>query len=123
MTIIPTFPVTELIDRYLIAEIKHEKSGRNIVELDFYKQQIVNFEIDKVKELMTQLKDVHLGIWDLEKELKTGTEQDLPLEEIGRRAIKMRNTNSERIKIKTQIAEILGCKMLEFKEDHLSERK
>lgn len=123
MTIIPTFPITELIDRYLIAEIKHEKSGKNIVELDFYKQQIKSFPVDKVIDLMAQLKDVHLGIWNLEKELKTGTEQDLPLEEIGRRAIKIRNKNSERIKIKNQIAEILGCKILEFKEDHLSERK
>jgi hypothetical protein len=121
--IIPTFPVTELIDRYLIAEIKHEKSGRNIVELDFYKQQIENFEIEKVVDLMQQLKQVHLGIWELEKELKTGTEQDLPMDEIGRRAIKIRNKNSQRIEIKNQIAQILGCKILEFKEEHLSERK
>jgi predicted mannosyl-3-phosphoglycerate phosphatase (HAD superfamily) len=62
-----------------------------------------------------------LDIWDLEKELKTGTEQDLPLEEIGRRAIAIRNKNSERVKIKNSIAELLDCPIREFKRDHLSE--
>jgi len=121
MNIIPTFPVTELIDRYLIAEIKHEKSGKNIVELDFYKQQISIYNINSVKDLMQKLKQIHLGIWDLEKELKTGTEQNLPLEEIGRRAIAIRNKNAERVRIKNSIANALGCLVEEFKLDHLSE--
>ena len=119
--IVSTFPVTELIDRYLIAEIKHEKSGQNIIELDFYKQQIQQYDIGLIADLMQELKQIHLGIWDLEKELKTGTEQDLPLEEIGRRAIAIRNKNSSRLQCKNKIAELLNCPIREFKKDHLSE--
>ena len=121
MNIIPTFPVTELIDRYVIAEIKHEKGFENIAELDFYKHQITIYNINLVKDLMAELKRIHLGIWNLEKELKTGTEQNLPLEEIGRRAIDIRNKNAERVKIKNQIAEVFGCSVREHKRDHLSE--
>lgn len=120
MKIIPTFPVTELIDRYLIAEIKNEKGGKNQEELEFYAHQIKIYNLDLVKDLMQELKAIHLGIWDLEKELKTGTEQNLPLEEIGRRAIAIRNKNAERVKIKNSIAFELDCSVKEFKLDHLS---
>lgn len=121
MNILPTFPVTELIDRYLIAEIKNEKGGNNNEELEFYAHQIKIYNLDLIKDLMQQLKDIHLGIWELEKELKNGVEQDLSLEEIGRRAIAIRNKNSQRVNAKNQIAEILGCNVKEFKLDHLSE--
>jgi hypothetical protein len=119
--IIPTFPITELIDRYLIAQIKHEKTGQNIIELDFYKTQIGNIDLNSVTLLMDELKSIHLAIWGLEKELKTGTEQDLPLDEIGRRAIAIRNQNHKRIKTKNKIAKILGCEIVEYKREHLSE--
>lgn len=121
MNIIPTFPVTELIDRYLIAEIKRDKGAGNYDELEFYAHQIRIYDLSLVADLMQQLKDIHLGIWDLEKELKTGAEQNLPLEEIGRRAIAIRNKNNQRVKCKNQIAELLGCKIKEFKLDHLSQ--
>ena len=120
MTIVPTFPVTELIDRYIIAVIKNEKGGDNQNELEFYAHQIKIYNLDTVEHLIAELKNIHLGIWDLEKELKTGTEQDLPLEEIGRRAIAIRDKNSQRVKIKNTIASALGCSVKEFKIDHLS---
>lgn len=119
--IIPTFPITELIDRYLIAEIKHENTGQNIVELEFYRTQISCIDLDSVASLMDELKSIHLSIWGLEKELKTGNEQDLPLDEIGRRAIAIRNQNHKRINTKNEIAKILGCEIIEYKREHLSE--
>jgi hypothetical protein len=64
---------------------------------------------------------VHNTIWDLESELKTGREAELPLEEIGRRAIAIRDHNNERIRIKNAIAERLECPVREIKQDHLSE--
>lgn len=121
MIILPTFPITELIDRYLIAEIKQEKSGKNINELEFYQKQIEKYPLQKVFDFMQELKSIHLDIWELEKELKTGAEQDLSLEEIGRRAIAIRNKNNQRVECKNKIAEVLGCDLREFKQDHLSE--
>jgi hypothetical protein len=119
--IIPTFPIVELIDRYLIAELKFEKTNQNIIELDYYKKQVQQIDIDLVKSLMEELKNIHSNIWNLEKELKSGFEQDLSLEEIGRRALLIRNENNKRLKIKNTLAEKLGCDVREIKHDHLSE--
>lgn len=118
--IIPTFPITELIDRYLIAKLKYEKTKQNIIELDYYKQQVEQIDLESVSGLLDQLLQAHRNIWDLEKELKNGFEQTLPLEEIGRRAILIRNENALRVKIKNAIAEALGCEVKEIKQDHLS---
>jgi hypothetical protein len=57
----------------------------------------------------------------LEKELKSGRENELPLEEIGRRAIKIRDWNNKRVSIKNAMAEKLSCPVREIKKDHLSE--
>jgi len=53
--------------------------------------------------------------------LKAGREQELPLEEIGRRAIAIRDHNNRRIAIKNALAEQLECPVREIKRDHLSE--
>lgn len=119
--IIPTFPITELIDRYLIAQLKYEKTNANIVELEFYQDQVAQIDLDSVSEYLQQLKTCHRNIWELEKELKNGYEQQLPLEEIGRRAILIRNENAKRVLVKNFIAEKLGCNVREIKQDHLSE--
>ena len=119
--IIPTFPIIELIDRYLIAELKFEKTKENIIELDYYQQQVKKINTNPVQSLIDDLKQIHRNIWDLEKELKSGFEQDLSLEEIGRRALLIRNENNKRLRIKNTLAEKLGCKVREIKHEHLSE--
>jgi len=113
------FPAIELYDRLAIAEVKWEKTKANKEELAWYKNQCV--VTDDVKQLYEVLKDIHKQIWSLESELKTGREDELPLEEIGRRAISIRNKNNQRVKIKNQIAELLGDQVREIKRDHLSE--
>jgi hypothetical protein len=45
----------------------------------------------------------------------------LPLDEIGRRAIAIRDENNRRITYKNEIAEIFGLKLREIKTDHLSD--
>lgn len=50
-----------------------------------------------------------------------GTEANLPLEEIGRRAIKIRDWNNRRIALKNSMAEKLDCTVREIKKDHLSQ--
>lgn len=113
------FPIIELYDRLAIAEIKWEKTKANKEELDWYTEQCP--VIIDVKELYEDLKNIHRQIWSLEAELKSGREHELPLEEIGRRAIIIRNKNNERIKIKNTIAERLGDSVKEIKKEHLSE--
>ena len=79
------------------------------------------FDISLVAQQMQQLRDIHNTIWELEKQLKAGQEHTLSLEEIGRRAIEIRNFNNKRIWLKNHMAEILQCPVREIKKEHASE--
>ena len=116
-------PALELIDRLCIARVKHARTkGANQVELDWYEQRFSLLaqspELDQVIEAMT---DIHHAIWDLEWQLKSGVEQMLSLQEIGRRAIAIRDFNNKRIAYKNSIASILGHPVREIKQDHLAD--
>ena len=115
------FPVIELVDRYAIAKLKHFKTGVNQIEVDFYKEQLKSYDLAAVSSEIDELYKIHEVIWSLESELKTGREQELPLEEIGRRAILIRDWNNKRIILKNKIAETLNCPVREIKQDHLSQ--
>jgi hypothetical protein len=117
----PTFPVIELFDRLAVAQVKWARTNANHAELAWYLGQIANYDFKQVNTLFEELKTVHNQIWDLEAELKSGREHELALEELGRRAIAIRDHNHKRIAIKNQMAEILDCPVREIKKDHLSE--
>jgi hypothetical protein len=116
-------PVLELIDRLCIARVKHARTaGANQVELDWYEERYQQLpqssELDADIQAMT---DIHHAIWDLEWQLKSGVEQMLSLQEIGRRAIAIRDFNNKRIAYKNSIASILGHPVKEIKQDHLAD--
>jgi hypothetical protein len=115
------FPIIELVDRYSIAQLKFDKTQANQEELDFYVQQLAGFDIKLISQQLSELYYIHSCIWELEAELKAGKEESLSLEEIGRRAIKIRDNNNKRIALKNSMAEKLGCKVREIKKDHASE--
>jgi hypothetical protein len=117
----PTFPVIELFDRLAVAQVKWEKTAANHAELAWYISQVANYDFKLVENLFETLKQTHRNIWELEAELKSGKEHELPLEELGRRAICIRDHNHKRIAIKNQMAEILDCPVREIKKNHLSE--
>ena len=116
-------PVLELIDRLCIARVKYARTnGANQVELDWYEERYQQLphsvELDADIQAMT---DIHHAIWDLEWQLKSGVEQMLSLQEIGRRAIAIRDFNNKRIAYKNSIASILGHPVKEIKQDHLAD--
>jgi hypothetical protein len=117
----PIFPIIELVDRLVIAEIKFQRIGSNVEELAWYKNQAANIDISKIANEYETLKQIHNEIWKLESELKSGREAELSLEEIGRRAIAIRDHNNKRVALKNLIAEKLSCPVREIKKDHLSE--
>lgn len=122
-------PVLELIDRLCIARIKHERtSGANQDELDWYEERyqqlITTLDVAQRETLDHNIQEItviHNRIWDLEWQLKSGVEHLLPMDEIGRRAIAIRDWNNQRITYKNSIAELFGLKMREIKTDHLSD--
>jgi len=116
-------PVLELIDRLCIARVKHARTrGANQVELDWYEDKLRQLpqsaELDEAIQAMT---DIHHAIWDLEWQLKSGVEQMLSLQEIGRRAIAIRDFNNKRIAYKNTVARILSHPVTEIKQDHLAD--
>ena len=117
----PKFPIIELVDRLAIAEVKFQRTQANKEELLWYKDQALHIDLDKIVNEYEDLKRIHNEIWNLEAELKSGHEAELALEEIGRRAIAIRNHNNKRVALKNAIAEKLECLVREIKKDHLSQ--
>lgn len=116
------FPAAELLDRLAIARVKWRRTHANIEELNYYELQAQNLSMGpECHDFMLELETIHDTIWDLEKELKSGCEQELSLEEIGRRAIAVRDHNNRRVQYKNLLAENVGCSVREIKKDHLSE--
>jgi len=110
------FPIIELVDRYCIAKLKFEKLGNNKPELDFYTDQLSQIGIDNIQEELIQLTDIHRRIWSMEDDFKKYTvELQYSLEEVGRRAIEIRNINGERYIIKNRIADKLNDPIKEIK--------
>ena len=116
----PIFPVIELVDRLAIAEVKFQRTKANEEELLWYMNQALRIDISEIVDEYEDLKRIHNEIWELEAELKTGREAELSLEEIGRRAIAIRDHNNKRVALKNQIAEKLDCPVREIKVDHIS---
>lgn len=122
-------PQLELIDRLCIARVKFERtSGGNQDELDWYEARYQELIADLLPEQLAQLQNdiaeitkIHNRIWDLEWQLKSGVEHLLELDEIGRRAIAIRDWNNRRITYKNSIAALFGLKLREIKTDHLSD--
>lgn len=115
------FPIIELVDRYAIALLKFNNTKANKKELDFYVEKLEQYNISIIVDELQELYKIHAQIWQLESQLKSGKEDELPLEEIGRRAIAIRNLNNKRIALKNIMAEKLDCAVREIKQDHLSE--
>jgi hypothetical protein len=117
----PIFPIIELVDRLAIAEIKFKRTKANEEELLWYMNEAMRIDLTQIVDEYEDLKHIHNEIWELEAELKTGREAELSLEEIGRRAIAIRDYNNKRVKLKNAMAEKLNCPVREIKKDHLSQ--
>ncbi len=115
------FPVIEIVDRYAIAVVKHEKTkGANQEELDFYIDQINEIKIDLLDPKLLELIEHHRYVWSLEDDFKKAKIDNLPLEEIGRRALYIRDIGYRRVDLKNDFAKILGDPVREIKQDHVT---
>ena len=118
------FPVIEIVDRYAISVVKYEKTnGANREELDFYLAQMSLANIDPLDEKILELIKHHLYVWSLEDDFKKAKVDDLPLDEIGRRALHIRDVCYKRVELKNAIAESINIDLVrEIKQDHASEK-
>jgi hypothetical protein len=115
------FPVIEIVDRYAIAVVKHEKTnGANQPELDFYTAQIIQTDIALTDYKLIELIEHHRYVWSLEDDFKKAKIDQLPLDEIGRRALYIRDIGYRRIDLKNALAESVGDIVREIKQDHVT---
>lgn len=118
------FPVVELVDRWAIAVVKHQKTnGANQAELDFYSEQMQELDQDLIRVQLDRLIEIHYAIWSLEDDFKKCRDSKFPLEELGRRALEIRDLNNRRVQYKNKIAEAVGSAVLDIKQDHVSSGK
>jgi len=96
-------PISEIIDRYTITKLKSERTDENVKEeLLTYQKELekYNTNLDKYISLMY---NINAKIWETESDIRKGTL--LPLDEIGRLALKVRDLNCERNSIKAIIVD------------------
>jgi len=118
-------PLSEILDRYTILQLKSQRIDRERFseELSVYEEALRDFQrrgVPVKPEWIQALLEINGRIWDLEAGIRSGKEGELGLEEVGRRAIAIRDINRERVDMKNRIAEETGSGFLEHKADHAS---
>ncbi len=115
-------PIPEVADRYTIAMLKIERLDPSEIDvedmkrqIDYYKQGL-DLENSKLSELVDDLYNINGKMWDAEHAIRKGQDENLGLEEIGKRAIHIRDLNRIRMRVKNDIIELTGdgfkdCKM------------
>lgn len=123
-------PICELCDRLTIALLKAERLSDDEIDKDDLAKQIDYYTegIDQtnpeLQALINKLLDANKKMWDAEHAIRKGLDDDLGLEEIGRRAINIRDYNRERVAIKNDIADLVS--QPEFKDckmNHVSSKE
>jgi hypothetical protein len=114
--------VGEILDRYSICLLKQERLNIDISdEITALRNEVDELPND-IKAYITELKEINGQIWNLESDLRKGNEVVLGNEEIGIRAIKIRNWNNKRVEVKNKVNSILFSGFMDVKGSHASEK-
>jgi hypothetical protein len=112
-------PISEICDRYSIALLKKERANaENQSEIEEFGNEIKKYK--NIEEYVEKLIDVNGKIWDLESDIRKGKEGELGLEEVGRRAITIRELNKIRVGYKNDIVDISKEGYRDIKMNHAS---
>jgi len=117
---IPT-PVAEVCDRYTIAQLKMERLPAS-EDPDSFAKQVgfyaggIDWSNTTLTSLVVELYNINGKMWNAEFAIRQGQDEGLGLDEIGKRALLIRDLNKERIGIKNAICDLVGdgfkdCKM------------
>ena len=95
-------PLSEIIDRYTITLLKSERTEEDVSEeLEAYKKELPDTDI--AQNFIDRMYEINGKLWDTEGDIRKGV--DMPLEEVGRLAIKVRELNQIRNGIKGEIVD------------------
>lgn len=119
--------LADLIDRFTIVTLKAtriEAKDEILEEKETITAAINEYKIEDVEidpKWILDLYNINATIWDLEADIRDGKEEKLGLEEVGRRAIEIRNWNKKRIAVKNKITQATKTGFKEIKIQHASE--
>ena len=111
-------PLSEILDRYTITKLKSERTDEDVSdELRTYKKEIDNLDYversNQIISFIDRLYEINGELWDTEGDIRKGVE--MPLEEIGRLALKVRDLNCKRNEIKAEIVDTFAEGFKEIK--------
>jgi hypothetical protein len=111
-------PLSEILDRYTITKLKSERTNEDVFdELRTYKREIDNPDYversNQIVSFIDRLYGINGQLWDTEKDIRNGV--DMPLNEVGRLALKVRDLNCKRNEIKAEIVEAFAEGFKEIK--------
>ena len=107
-------PIPEVADRYTIALLKIQRLDASEIDVDEMQQQInyykegLDLDNPDLADLVDKLYHVNGLMWDAEHAIRKGQDEGLGLEEIGTRAIHIRDLNRDRMKVKNDIIDLTG---------------
>ena len=111
-------PLSEILDRYTITKLKSERTNEDVSEeLKTYKAEIdkpiYSEKSNQIISFIDRLYGINGQLWDTEKDIRNGV--DMPLEEVGRLALKVRDLNCKRNEIKGEVVDIFAEGFKEIK--------
>ena len=111
-------PLSEIIDRYTITKLKSERTNEDVSEeLRTYKREIESPDYveksSQIESFIDRLYEINGELWNTEGDIRKGV--DMPLEEIGRLALKVRDLNCKRNEIKAEIVDAFSEGFKEIK--------
>lgn len=117
----PAYSLGDIIDKLSILSMKiYFGDEQSISEHRFLEQALAGYSLTgKVMTNALRLMFMNRLIWELENEMRNGGESRLGLEEVGRRAIKIRDFNKKRIEYKN-IINAIDRGFIERKVQHRS---
>ena len=118
--------IGEFLDRMSISLHKVQKIGQESYPefIRFCEELLINIPNENFEEIiggLRELYEVNGEIWNLESDLRKGKERELGLQEVGRRALLIRDWNGKRITIQNKLIEKFGG-FKNIKKDHASEK-
>lgn len=105
-------PLLDALDRFSIMEIKRERlqneSDRKAVENEyaFFSRVLEHYRKNGVpieSAWMEELRAVNQKLWDVEAQIRTAKEHALSLPEVGELAVKLRDCNDERSRVRRSL--------------------
>ena len=111
-------PLSEIIDRYTITKLKSERTNEDVSEeLRTYKREIESPDYveksSQIESFIDRLYEINGELWNTEGDIRKGV--DMPLEEIGRLALKVRDLNCKRNEIKAEVVDTFSEGFKEIK--------